>query len=50
MVILTDLNSRRSAFTASFALDSDDDALSHTSKTSDQSSDDVAVKYPCGGR
>ena len=41
---VANLNSRRKALTASFALDSDEDALSHTSRTSDQSSDDVAVK------
>src|SRR5690348_2145207 len=40
------LNSRLSVFTASLALVSLADARSQTSKTSPQSSDAVAVKYP----
>jgi len=42
----TYLNSRLSARTASLALFSLADALSHTSRTRTQSSEAVAVKYP----
>ena len=44
----TCLNSRRSALAASLAFASLADALSQTSRTIDQSSDAVAVRYPSG--